>query len=222
LPGYSDDPFSAPVVRAAYDAVAADYTAAFADDLNVLPVERMMLDAALAMRPPAGGPAVADLGCGPASVSGYLGANHARSTGVDLSAGMLRQARSRNPGLALVQADLRHLPFPAASFGLAVAYFAIQHLPRVDVPAALADVRRILVPGGVFLVATHLGHGDVLLDDFLGHRIATVGGALYERKELLALLWTAGFHIEIERQRGPLPHEVDTQRIYLLARVRPW
>jgi SAM-dependent methyltransferase len=214
-----DDPFSAAAVRAAYDTVAADYTAAFADDLFALPVERFMLDTALATRPASGGPLALDLGCGPGSVTAYLADNDAWPVGIDLSRGMLAQARTRSPGLALVQADLRSLPVTSRRAGLVVAYFALQHLPRPDVPAVLTEIHRSLVPEGVFLLATHLGSGDVFLDVFLGHHIRTVGGALYSREELLALLRDSGFEVDLERHRGPLPHEADTQRIYLLARA---
>ena len=206
-------------MRAAYDTVAADYTAAFADDLAVLPVERFMLDTALAARPASGGPLSFDLGCGPASVSGYLSANDALPVGIDLSRGMLGQARARSAGLALIQADLRHLPVPTGRAGLAVAYFALQHLPRSDLAVALAEIRRVLMPNGVFLMATHLGAGDVCFDEFLGHHIRPTAGALYGREELLVALRHAGFDIDLERQRGPLPHEAETQRIYLLARA---
>ncbi len=206
---------------AAYDAVAQDYTAAFADDLGRLPVERLMLDTALATRPEVAGVVAVDLGCGPGSVTAYLAANDARPIGLDLSAGMLKEARARAPGVALVRADMRHLPLPSGRIGLAVAFFSIQHLPRAELPVALGEVRRILVPGGVFLLATHLGAGDVYHDVFLGHHVATVGGALYSREELLLHLKSAGLDVDLERQRGPLPHEVDTQRIYLLTRAAP-
>jgi ubiquinone/menaquinone biosynthesis C-methylase UbiE len=217
------DPFSAAAVRAAYDRVAADYTAAFADDLQWLPVERLMLDTALAECPPVSAHVARalDLGCGPASVAAYLAANDAAATGVDFSDGMLRQARNRYPGLPLVRADLRRLPFPSASAGLAVAYFSIQHLPRHDLPVALEEIGRVLVAGGVFVVATHLGAGEVSIDNFLGHHIDPVGGALYGREELIGRVQAAGFRIDLEKHRGPLPHEADTQRIFLLARASP-
>jgi hypothetical protein len=71
---------------------------------------------------------------------------------------------------------------------------------------------------GVLVVATHLGDGDVVTDEFLGHRVNPVAGALYRREELIGLLTATGFRVEDERQRGPLPHEYDSRRIYLLAR----
>jgi hypothetical protein len=93
-------------------------------------------------------------------------------------------------------------------------------LSRLGVDATLPSTltSRVLDHEGVLLVATHLGVGDVLSDEFLGHRIGTIAGALYRREELLGLLAAAGFGVEVERQRGPLPHEYQSQRMYLLAR----
>ena len=215
----ADPRFSATAVRGAYDAVAAEYAAAFADDLNGLALDRAMLDATLARLPRVG--MVLDIGCGPASVATYLQAKGAPVVGADLASGMLAVARLRAPSLPLVQADMRHLPFQSGSLGAVLAYYSIQHLPRADLPRALHEVGRSLGPEGLFLMATHLGDGEHYIDEFLGHRIDPVGGALYRREELLEHLGEAGLEVELERQRGPLAHEADTQRIYLLANRRP-
>ena len=214
-----DQRFSAAAVRAAYDSAAADYTVAFADDLARLPIDRAMLDAAVARLPD--NRLALDLGCGPAPAGAYLGAKGVTAIGADLSARMLTAARNRNPSVAVVQADMRRLPFRPGAVGAVVAYYSIQHLPRADLAGALAEVGRVLASDGVLLVATHLGDGDVFIDEFLGHRIDPVGAALYERAELVGRLHAAGFDIDVERQRGPLPHEADTRRIYLLARRHP-
>jgi hypothetical protein len=58
------DPFSAGAVRRAYDDVAVDYADAFGDDLARLPLDREMLDAALAVADGHGW--VLEAGCGPA------------------------------------------------------------------------------------------------------------------------------------------------------------
>jgi SAM-dependent methyltransferase len=213
------EPFSARAVRAAYDVAAADYAVAFGDDLTRLRVDCAMLDAAFDTLP-AGGRAL-DLGCGPGAVSSYLSERGAVVAGADLSAGMLGAARARDPGLRLVQADMRRLPFAAGSFDLVVAYYSLQHVPRAELGDVLDEIGRVLAGGGVLLLATHLGEGDLYMREFLGHEIEPVGGALYGRAELLDRILAAGFAVEAEEQREPLSHEHNSQRIYLLARRCP-
>ena len=210
------DPFSASAVREAYDTVAADYEKAFGDDLAQLPLDREMLDAALAA---ATGPGwVLEAGCGPGPAAGYLAGRAARLLGIDLSGAMLNVAGARTAGLLLAQADIRHLPLRDASCRLVIAYYSLQHLPRADLGSAMAEFRRVLAGEGRLVVATHLGVGEAHIDEFLGHRVRTFAGAYHRRDEIVGLLASAGFEVELERQRGPLPHETNSQRIYVLAR----
>jgi SAM-dependent methyltransferase len=131
---------------------------------------------------------------------------------------MLRAAGTTANGLRPTLADLRRLPLRDGCCALVIAYYSLQHLHRDELPLGLAELRRVLRHDGVLAIATHLGDGDVFIDEFLGHRITTVGGALYRREELLDALTSAGFDLEHEQQRPPLPHEHDSQRIYLIAR----
>lgn len=210
--------FAAATVRAAYDTVAEDYTNAFGHDLAALPLDRAMLEH-LAERAGADG-VVLDLGCGPAPAGGYLGELGTLAVGADLSTGMLRQARVRLSSIPVVQADMRRLPFRSAAFDGIVAYYCIQHVARAGLPAVVEEVGRVLGPAGAVLIAAHLGQGEVVIEDFLGHRVEPLGGTLYGRDELAAVLEAAGFYIEMEERRGPLAHEADTERIYLLGRRR--
>jgi len=58
----------------------------------------------------------------------------------------------------------------------------------------------------------------VTMDEFLGARLTEpVGGSFLARDELLGLLASAGFGVVLERSRGPLPHEHDSERLYVLA-----
>jgi ubiquinone/menaquinone biosynthesis C-methylase UbiE len=211
------DPFSPRAVREAYDAVAGEYVKRFGDDLAELPLDRAMLDAALAAAPTGGG-WVLDAGCGPAPVAAYLTPSGRRLAGVDLSGAMLAAAGERVPGLGRTQGDLRRLPLRSGTCALAVAYYSLQHVHRSDLPAALGELHRVLADGGVLLAATHLGDGDVVTDDFIGHRVDPVGGALYARDEFVGAVAAAGFAVEDERQRDALAHEHETRRIYLLCR----
>jgi ubiquinone/menaquinone biosynthesis C-methylase UbiE len=208
------DPFSRERVQAAYDAAADDYAAAFGQDLDRLPLDRRMLDRA---HEAAAAERILDLGCGTGSVGAYLMGRHARVVGVDLSLGMLMSGM-RAHRMPCCQGDMRHLPFASGTFAAVVAYYSVQHVPRAGVGQVLAEAARVLRPGGALLVATHLGEGEVYMDEFLGRAVATTGGSLYGADELLDRVRTAGFTLTVVETRGPLEHEHQSQRIYVLAR----
>ena len=89
---------------------------------------------------------VLDVCCGPGYVAGAAAARGAAATGLDFSTAMLEIARAAHPRLDFAQGDAEALPFPDRSFGAAVSNFGIHHVPRPD--AALAEMHRVLVPGG--------------------------------------------------------------------------
>jgi SAM-dependent methyltransferase len=209
-------PFDPRSVRGAYDVAADEYVAAFADDLDRLPVDRAVLDSTVELigkeRP------VLDIGCGPGQVAGYLTGRGVEVIGVDLSPRMLLLAAQRASGRGFAGGDMRALPFLPQSFSAAVAYYSVQHLPRSALGHALREIRRVLIPGGILVIATHLGGGEVFFDEFLGHRIELVGGTLYREDELRGELEHQSFRVEQTRHRGPLPHEHQSERIYIIAR----
>lgn len=69
--------------------------------------------------------------------------------GLDLSAGMLREARGSLP-IALVQARAEALPLADASVDLVSMGYALRHVP--DLVRAFAEYRRVLRPGGRVLL----------------------------------------------------------------------
>jgi len=209
------DPFSPAAIRGAYDATATDYARQFGDDLDRLPLDRALLDAAFDASP---GGWVLEAGCGPAPAAGHLGDRAPRLLGLDLSAGMLAVARTRHRALPLVQADLRHLPLRGGCCGLVVAMYTLHNVARTGLSLALNEIHRVLDREGVLLLATHLGIGDVIVEEFLGRRVDAVGGALYARDEMVELVTAAGFAVEREHRREPMSHEHPTERIYLLLR----
>jgi SAM-dependent methyltransferase len=211
------EPFDAAAVRAAYDVTAEDYAEAFADDLLRLPIDREVLDAvAEGLR---GESVVLDLGCGPGQVGQYLADRGLRVVGLDLALQMLLVAGRRTGNRNLACGDMRSAPFGSESFSGVVAFYSIHHLPRSELGSALVEIRRILKPTGLFVVATHLGESEVYSSEFLGHRIRTVGGTLYGKDELLNELQSQSFVVQDVRHRDPLPHEHQSGRIYVTARL---
>lgn len=78
--------------------------------------------------------------------------------GIDPSQGMLRRAVRRRAGITvpvlLVRAEAEQLPFPAESFDSAVATLVFCTIP--DPRAALAELARLLKPGGAFFFLEHV------------------------------------------------------------------
>jgi SAM-dependent methyltransferase len=97
------------------------------------------------------GTRVLDVGCGPGVVCGLAAARGAAPTGVDVSPGMLAEARRRLPEVAFVEADVVALPFASGSFDACVGGFVLNHLPAPE--AALADLARVLAPGGALALS---------------------------------------------------------------------
>ncbi len=211
------EPFDAAAVRAAYDATAEDYAEAFADDLLRLPVDREVLDS-LAERLGGSSP-VLDLGCGPGQVGQYLTEHGLRAVGLDLAIQMLLVARRRTENGSLACGDMRSAPFRSESFSAVVAFYSIHHLPRSALGTALGEIRRILRPAGLLLIATHLGESEAYRSEFLGHHIETVGGTLYGKNELLDELQRQSFQVEDVRSRDSLPNEHKSERIYVTCRL---
>lgn len=70
----------------------------------------------------------------------------------DFTETTLTELRARVPHAAILEADASALPFPAGAFEVVVSSDVIEHLESVD--AHLAEVARVLTPGGLYLVKT--------------------------------------------------------------------
>jgi ubiquinone/menaquinone biosynthesis C-methylase UbiE len=82
-----------------------------------------------------------------------------RIAGVDRSAGMLTQARTllsvgEGAPFELSQGDALQLPFKQSSFDLLTCFGAFGHILEKDEPAMVAEVSRVLRPGGKFVFIT--------------------------------------------------------------------
>jgi len=89
-----------------------------------------------------------ELGCGTGIFLEKVAPAGARVVGLDLSADLLSRARARLagvPNVALHRGDAEHLPYAASSFDAVYGSSVLHHL---DLDRALAEVFRVLRPGG--------------------------------------------------------------------------
>lgn len=202
-------------LRDSYDRVAPEYAAHIYDELRHKPLDRELLDR-LAARVSSLGP-ICDLGCGPGQVARYLHDRGASVFGLDLSDGMLAQARRLNPGIEFRQGDMLALSDQDDTWGGAAAFYSLIHIPRDRLSQALAEVWRVLRPGGVLLAAIHCGQESVHRDEWWGHAVA-VDFMFFEPAELERVARAAGFTVDEVVVREPYPEvEYPSRRAYLLA-----
>ncbi|MBR0644690.1 class I SAM-dependent methyltransferase [Plastoroseomonas hellenica] len=112
---------------------------------------RARIVAALAARPGAPGP-VLDAGCG---TGGMLAALRAAGVtrplaGFDFMPEAARRARAKT-GAPVAVGDITHQPFSEARFGAVISLDVLSHA-AVDPGAALAEIFRVLVPGGTLIL----------------------------------------------------------------------
>jgi ubiquinone/menaquinone biosynthesis C-methylase UbiE len=94
-----------------------------------------------------------DLGCGAGTPLVRLGVSAADEVvGVDINESALATARERFPSRRFQLASAESLPFRDASFDRVVSSVA---LPYMNIPKALAEARRVLVPGGTVFFSLH-------------------------------------------------------------------
>jgi ubiquinone/menaquinone biosynthesis C-methylase UbiE len=152
------------------------------------------------------GERVLDVGCGTGVVA-RLAAEQVgpsgRVAGVDINPGMLAVARSVSPGATDIEwreASAEEIPYPDGTFDVVLCQLSLQFVP--DRPKALAEMHRVLVPGGRVLLNLP-GPADPLFEtlaDALGHHVGREAGgfvravfSLHEESDIEGLLKGAGF-----------------------------
>jgi SAM-dependent methyltransferase len=198
-----------------YDRVADEYAREIYDELKDKPFDREWLDRFAARLKDAG--VVCDMGCGPGQIARYLSERGVQAIGVDLSPGMIEQARRLNPALKFQTGDMLALDVKDEAWAGIAAFYSIIHIPRAEVIDALREFRRVLRGGGLLLLAFHLGDHAQHLDEWWGHAVSA-DFTYFRLGEMQHYLEAAGFEIEAAIEREPYPDvEHQSRRGYILA-----
>lgn len=186
------------------------------------PWARLLLDA-LDLRP---GEAILDVACGPGSVTRLAAVEvgpGGRVTGVDFSRAMLAiaQAKPVAPDAAPIEyheAPADRLPVTAADFDVAICQQGLQFFS--DRPAALAEMRRALRPGGRVGIAVWAAIEQAppfaaledaireVAGDDLADRYRSGPWGMPDADQLRELLEESGFN-EVRVTRNALPLSFD-------------
>jgi SAM-dependent methyltransferase len=205
-------------LQSSYDRMAEDYAKQFRDEMDKKPFDRKMLDW---LAEKVGGLGViCDMGCGPGQIARYLHSQGVKVCGVDLSSAMMQQAQSLNPDIPFQQGDILALADVADnSYGGIAAFYSIVHIPRQKVVRALQELKRVLRPKGMLLLAFHIGQEIKHLDEWWGKKVS-LDFLFFETEEVKSYLAEAGFELEEIIERDPYPETVEYQsrRAYIFAK----
>lgn len=202
--------------RTAYDTVAVDYARLLEGLLEQTPEDLAMLGLFAEYVRRDGGQ-VADIGCGTGRVTTYLDSLGVPVFGIDLSPGMLAEARRRYPHLRFEVGAMADLALADESLGGILAWYSIIHTPPELLPAVFAEFARVLVPGGHLMVAFQAGDERRRLEQAYGHTVSYDAYRLPPER-IAALLADAGIPVTAQLVREPAFEYETTPQAYLLAR----
>jgi ubiquinone/menaquinone biosynthesis C-methylase UbiE len=204
-------------VQESYDRLAEEYARHIADELRHKPLDRQLLDRFV--RETRGKGEVCDLGCGPGHVARHLSDAGATVFGLDLSPGMLEQARKLSPDIPFRQGNMLALDIADATLAGIAAFYAIVNIPKESLPAVFREMARVLQPCGLLLVAFHLGD-EVLHEDELWGQQISMDFLLFPVQEIRSYIEAAGLSVEEVIEREPYAPEIEYQsrRAYIFAR----
>jgi SAM-dependent methyltransferase len=203
-------------IRESYDRLAEEYARRIFDELQHKPLDRELLNRFVKQTKGRG--EVCDMGCGPGHVARYLRDAGASVFGLDLSPGMLEQARKLNPDISFREGNMMSLDIRDGTLAGVAAFYAIVNIPKQHLPVVFREIRRALQPGGLLLLAFHAGNEMLHEDELWGQKIS-MDFLLLPPSEIKLDLEAAGFTIEEVVEREPYPEvEYQSRRAYIFAR----
>jgi SAM-dependent methyltransferase len=142
-----------------------------------------------------------DVGCGEGRFCRMLKSHGLEVTGIDPTPALLAAARVRDPEGAYLEAAAERLPLDDDSFDLVVSYLSLIDIPEMH--AAIAEMVRVLKPGGSLLIANltsfnTAGDGWVKGDDD-EHLYFPIDHYLQERS-----IWTEYRGIRVVNHHRPM------------------
>ncbi|MFJ8965501.1 class I SAM-dependent methyltransferase [Lentzea sp. NPDC102401] len=178
--------------RDSYDTVSISYAEYTRDLLDGLPHLRAALRLfAEEVRGP-----VADVGCGPGTITALLNELGVDAFGIDLSPAMISLARRDHPGLRF---EVGSMTEPLTdSVGGIIAWWSLIHVPDDEVPAVFEHFHRALRPDGLLQLGFHVGDRTNLKTRGYGGHPMRVHVHLRKPERVADWLREAGFSVEAQ------------------------
>lgn len=136
---------------------------------------------------------VLDAGCGPGHHAKMLADAGHDVVAIDLSDGMLAQARQRVRSIRLWKMDMQTLRFGSGAFDAVWCSAAVHHVPREQLLHVLKGFRRVLKQGGLLGLNFQVGRRSEIVELQLDHRFFEYYS---HAGEIAGLLSVADFLVE--------------------------
>lgn len=151
-------------------------------------------------------------------MAAYLALGGVEVSGLDLSAGMVAEAKRLFPDLEVVAGDMLELPFADAVLGGVIAFYSIIHFDDDQLGTAFSEMARVLVDGGLVALAFHIGDEVVHREQWWDMPVV-LDARFLPTEHVTVLLVKAGLEIESVEERAPYAPEVEYQsrRAYIVA-----
>jgi ubiquinone/menaquinone biosynthesis C-methylase UbiE len=217
------DPDHVASTRSVYDQTAAQYAMLVGTTVSAeieTPIDRAVLDAFAEEAIGRGGQTV-DIGCGVGRVTAYLADRGVDICGVDISSGMISQARSAHPGLRFDVGSSSELPFEGQSLTGAVLWYSIIHTPLAELPAVWRELARVLIAPGHVLIAFQEGRNDEVIRPEAHGSTSTLTNYRHSLDDVATSLGVGGFRVRARWWREAESAHETTPHAGLLARLEP-
>ncbi|WP_426563492.1 class I SAM-dependent methyltransferase [Angustibacter sp. McL0619] len=189
--------------RSSYDTDASGYAEKVRGLLSGRPYLRASLALFAELVHGAGGGPVADVGCGPGYITGYLHDAGVDVFGIDLSPEMIAIARRDYPELRFEVGTMTDLDLADDSVVGILAFWSVIHVPDHAVPGVFDEFRRVLRPEGLLMVGFHVGDETRHTSQGYTGRSINVDSHHRPPSKVRGWLRDAGFAIEAELVIGP-------------------
>jgi ubiquinone/menaquinone biosynthesis C-methylase UbiE len=140
-------------------------------------------------------PRVLDVGCGDGRHCRIIDQEGGQAVGIDLSEGMLAEARKLCPDIDFHQMNMLSLAFEDDAFDGLWSSGSIYHVPKSVVLSVLSEFERILRPEGVLAMSFKLGTGEGIEDNPGSYAGLPRYFAYYTLEGMTWLLEEAGFSV---------------------------
>lgn len=194
------EPAHLAATRATYDTVAESYARLIPDLRAESALDRALLET-FAREVRGKGP-VLEAGCGAGRMTAHLAGLGLEISGVDLSPRMVGVARRTYPGLRFEVGSLTALDVADGALAGVLAWYSLIHLPPAELPAALAELARVLAPGGRLLAAFQAGDEHRAMTTAYGHPVSCDVWRLPPER-VAALVEEAGLEVTTRLVRAP-------------------